>query len=160
MAKEISRKNIENGYRLIGWSDFMKIVSEYANYYADELAFSVDEEKLGKLAKKLYPKLREADERDAKAYEKYLAELNLRNVFHRQAHNFRNDRKSRIDFMDESMNCSLTFRANKVIEEVGQDLGDASVIYIETRHILDAMNGSRSDSASSDLRRMLLKKEI
>lgn len=52
----------------------------------------------------------------------------------------------------------MEFFANRVVEESGIDMGEASVIYIETRNILDQMGRQIGSPVSQELKKMLLRK--
>lgn len=101
-------------------------------------------------------KLAEVSKREDSAYQKYLAELNIRKIFKGQAGNLLNGNISEIEAFSNFGGCNLKFQNNKLVEEMGIDLGNSSSIYIETRNILDGINPRRNDDISWELRKLLL----
>lgn len=158
MAERVENAVEKNGGRLIPWSQFMELYVSTVREHTLGLELLREEELYSeKIPREIYERLREVDFRDDSVYKKYLAEIGLRREFNQQAVNLINGKESEIEAVKDDSRCYLRFLNNKVIEDFGENLGDSSVIYVETKNILDYINSRRTDTFSLELRRKILR---
>lgn len=107
--------------------------------------------------KTLYDKLERIYKRYDSVYEAFAAELNLKKVFDAQAGSYMNEQKSIIQLQDQTMECEVEFINNEVLTARGVNLGNRSVVYIETMNILDVLNDKEDVRNSVDARGLIRK---
>lgn len=111
----------------------------------------------GKFIDGIYQNIRKVFERKSSAYRKFIIEMNLRNEFNFQASNLKNNKVSKISADNGDNKAEVQFSNNKLINEFGDELGSSSVIYLETKNILDDLNGRYFGEKSLELQNLILK---
>lgn len=105
----------------------------------------------------IYHNIKKVFERSSLDYRKFIIEMNLRNEFNFQATNLINSKPSRI-FADNGNNeAQVEFSNNKLLNEFGNEFGNSSIIYLETRNILDNLNRKNFERKNTELQKLLLK---
>lgn len=158
IANAVCDNVVSCGHKLYEKEKFYEIYLEELKKYMGEEDISERHELTHEIPDEIYRNLNKIEKREDAAYEKYLAELNLRNEFYQQASNLKADQPSEISFLNNGSSCVIKFQNDRITEVSGIDLGEAPVIYIETRNILDDINNRRFIAPASDLRKLLVQK--
>lgn len=108
----------------------------------------------------LYREIEKVFDRKDETYMNYIVELNIRKEFNNQAVNLKNYRESRISLENGDNKAEVAFSNNKLLSEYDSELGSSSVIYLETKNILDDLNNRPVQGGTNELMRMLKKERV
>lgn len=111
-------------------------------------------------ARGLYKEIEKVFDRKDETYMNYIVELNIRKEFNNQAVNLKNYLESRITLENGDNKAEVVFSNNKLLSEYGSELGSSSVIYLETKNILDDLNNRPMQGGTNELMRMLKKEQV
>lgn len=159
LAANVWNYLLKSGENDLPYEEFKNLYTQNLNSYQDYMREQSNSEELVSdcFIRDIYEKIIGAVEREDAAYENLLITRNIQLEFNQQISSLGNDEDGQIIAIKGKDKCKVSIAKNKIKTCMGVNLGDAPVLYIQTRNILDEVNQRPGMSVGSTqkIRRLL-----